>query len=137
MGQEAEATSKKRSSRRNPLKDFRIPSNLLTWSIVIFSLFVLSGGIYNILESPPPFIPYGNRYLTLHPYLSDQTVYESIFVFLSNAAVFLGLWISYRSTQVAYDRSKANRYLLFGIGLTLAGISGSYLIIEMKKAVLG
>jgi len=129
--------SKRRSSKGNPLKDFRIPSNLIVWSVVIFSLFILSGGIYNILESPPPFIPYGNKYLTLHPYLSDQTVYESIFVFLSNAAVFLGLYISYRSTQVAYDKSKANRYLLLGIGLTLAGISGSYLIIEMKKAILG
>lgn len=129
--------SKRRSSKGNPLKDFRIPSNLIVWGVVIFSLFILSGGIYNILESPPPFIPYGNKYLTLHPYLSDQTVYESIFVFLSNAAVFLGLYISYRSTQVAYDKSKANRYLLLGIGLTLAGISGSYLIIEMKKAILG
>jgi hypothetical protein len=137
MGQEAETISKRRSSRRSPLKDFRIPTNLLTWGVVIFCLFVLSGGIYNILESPPSFIPYGDRYLTLHPYLSMQTVYESIFVFVCNAAVFLGLWVSYRSTQVAYDRSKANRYLLIGIGLTLAGISGTYLIIEMKKAILG
>jgi len=49
----------------------------------------------------------------------------------------MGLWISYRSTQVAYDRSKANRYLLLGIGLTLAGISGSYLILGMKRTILG
>jgi len=104
--------------------------------VVVFCLFILSGGIYNILESPLAFIPYGERYLTLHPYLSDQTVYESIFVFLCNSAVFIGLWLSYRSTQVAYDRSKANRYLLLGIGLTLAGISGSYLIIQMKSTIL-
>jgi hypothetical protein len=137
VGQEAEAMSRKRSTRRSPLKGFRIPTNLVAWGAVLFSLFVLSGGIYNLLESPLPFIPYGNRYLTLHPYFSDQTVYESVFVFLSNIAVFMGLWLSYRSTQVAYDRTKANRYLLLGIGLTLAGISGNYLLIEMKKTILG
>ncbi len=136
MGLRESAISRKRSSR-SPLKGFKIPQNALAWGIVIFSLFVLSGGLYNILENPPIYIPYGSRYLTLHPYLSEQTVYESIFVFLSNAAVFVGLWLSYRSAQVAYDKSKANRWLVLGIGLTLAGISGSYLIIEMKKAILG
>jgi len=135
MGLRESTISRKRS--KSPLKGFKIPQNALAWGIVIFSLFVLSGGLYNILENPPIYIPYGSRYLTLHPYLSEQTVYESIFVFLSNAAVFIGLWLSYRSTQVAYDKSKANRWLVLGIGLTLAGISGSYLIIEMKKAILG
>lgn len=135
MGLREAAISRKRL--KSPLKGFKIPQNALAWGIVIFSLFVLSGGLYNILENPPIYIPYGSRYLTLHPYLSEQTVYESIFVFLSNAAVFVGLWMSYRSTQVAYDKSKANRWLVLGIGLTLAGISGSYLIIEMKKAILG
>jgi len=98
---------------------------------------VLSGGIYNVLESPPPFLPYGSRYLMVDPRFSEQTVYESIFIFLSNAVAFLGLWISYRSTQVAYDRSKANRYLVLGIILTLAGIMGSYLMIELKRTILG
>ena len=98
---------------------------------------MLSGGIYNVLESPPPFLPYGNKYLMFDPRFSDQTVYESVFIFLSNAAAFLGLWISYHSTQVTYDRSKANRYLVLGIVLTLAGIMGSYLIIELKRTILG
>jgi len=114
-----------------------MPSRLLACSVILFCLFVLSGGIYNILETPPPYLPYGDRYLTLDPRLSEQTVYESIFIFLSNAAAFLGLWISYRSTQVAYDRSRANRYLVLGIALTLAGIIGSYLIFDMKRTILG
>jgi hypothetical protein len=136
MGLREFAVSKKRSSRSSS-KGFKIPQNALVWGIVIFSLFVLSGGLYNILENPPIYIPYGSRYLTLHPYLSEQTVYESIFVFLSNGAVFMGLWLSYRSTQVAYDKSKANRWLILGVGLTLIGISANYLIIEMKKSILG
>ncbi len=128
--------SKYRRSRGVRLEGLRIPTNAVAWGAIIFSLFVLSGGIYNILESPPAYIPYGSRYLTLHPYMSEQTVYESIFVFMCNAAAFLGLWMSHRSTQVAYDRSKANRWLMLGVGLTIAGISGIYLIIEMKRAIL-
>jgi hypothetical protein len=110
---------------------------VLAWVAVLFCLFVISGGFYNILENPPPYIPYYDRVLTLHPYMSDQTVYESIFVFLTNAAMFFGLWLSYRSTQIAYDREKANRRLLLGIGFTMAGLFGNHLIYEMKKAVLG
>jgi Na+/melibiose symporter-like transporter len=97
---------------------------------------VLSGGIYNILESPPPLIPYGDRHLTLDPRPGEQTVYESIFVFLSNAATFSGLWISHRAAQMAHDESRANRYLVAGIALTLMGIIGIYLTFELKRTIL-
>ena len=116
---------------------FSVPTSWLAWGAVLFCIFIISGGFYNILEDPPAFIPYGNKYLTLHPYLSYQTVYESIFVFVTNVGMFFGLWLSYRSTQIAYDRSKANRWLILGIGFTLAGLFGNYLIYEMKKAILG
>ena len=133
-------SSRKRSAKKKRGRKatrFTIPSSAIAWASVLFCLFVISGGFYNILENPPPYIPYYDRVLTLHPYLSDQTVYESIFVFLTNAAMFIGLWISYRSTQIAYDREKANRRLLIGIGFAIVGLFGNYLIYEMKKTVLG
>ena len=104
---------------------------------MLFCLFVISGGFYNILENPPPYLPYYDRVLTLDPRLSEQTVYESIFVFLTNAAMFFGLWLCYRSTQIAYDREKANNRLLLGIGFTMVGLFGNHLIYEMKRTVLG
>jgi len=132
-------SSRRRSSKKKGrrVKRFTVPPSFLAWAIVLFCLFVISGGFYNILENPPPYIPYYDRILTLHPYISDQTVYESIFVFLTNAAMFTGLWLSYRSTQIAYDRDKANSRLLIGIGFAAAGLFGNYLIYEMKKTVLG
>lgn len=117
------------------LKNLRIPSRWVTWGTILLCIFILGGGFYNILENPYTVIPYQGGYLTLHPYLSEQTIYESVFVMLANASMFLGLWLSYKSTQVSYDRVKANRYLLFGIGFTLAGLAGNHLIIEMKKAI--
>ena len=137
MSWEAETLSKGRPSKRKPLKEHRLPPTLLAWSAVLFCLFILSGGIYNILESPPPLIPYGDRYLTLDPRPGEQTVYESVFVFLSNAATFSGLWVSHRAAQVAHDGSRANRYLIAGMALTLMGVAGSYLTFELKRAALG
>ncbi len=134
MSSRKRSAKKRRSGRASR---FTVPPSVLAWATVLFCLFVISGGFYNILENPLPYIPYNDRVLTLHPYLSDQTVYESIFVFLTNAAMFLGLWLSYRSTQIAYDHEKANSRLLLGIGFAMAGLFGNYLIYEMKKTVLG
>jgi hypothetical protein len=120
-----------------PKTSFKIPSSALAFGVVIFCIFILSGGVYNILDHPPSVIPYGNSYLTLNPYTSDQTVYESVFVFFTYSAAFLGLWLAYRSTQVMYDKSKANQYLLFGIAFSLLGVAGLYLILDMKSAILG
>ena len=134
MSSRKRSTKKRKKSKTTKLT---IPSGVLAWVTVLFCLFVMSGGFYNILEKPPPYWPYDGRVLTLDPRLSEQTVYESIFVFLSNSSMFFGLWLSYRSTQVAYDRDKANRRLVLGIVFAAAGLLGNYLIYEMKKTLIG
>jgi hypothetical protein len=132
--------SRRRRKRDRKLLDFknlRIPGRLVIWGCIFLCIFILGGGFYNILEEPLSVIPFQGGYLTLHPYYSDQTVYESVFVMLTNASMFFGLWLSYRSSQVRYDRVKANRYFILGIGLTIAGLAGNFLILEMKRAIFG
>jgi len=131
--------SRRRRSKSKPLsilKNLRVPGRFVTWGSIFLCIFILGGGFYNMLsEQVFTVIPYQGGYLTLHPYMSDQTIYESFFVMLSNASIFLGLWLSYKSTQVSYDRTKANRFILLGIGFTVAGLAGNHLILEMKKAI--
>ena len=124
-----------RDKRFQGFKNLRIPGRFVMWGSILLCIFILGGGFYNILENPYTVIPFQGGYLTLHPYFTEQTVYESFFVMLANVSMFLGLWLSYQSTQVSYDRIKANRYILIGIGFTLAGLTGNYLILEMKKAI--
>lgn len=50
--------------------------------------------------------------------------------------MFAGMLIAYRSTRVAYDRRRANFMLIVGIGLVLAGYSGNWIILFMKRALL-
>ena len=75
--------------------------------------------------------------MTIDPRSSEKTIYESVFVFLSYSAAFFGIWLSYRGIQVTYDKVKANRYLIFGIGLSVTGVLGLYLILNLKYAILG
>jgi uncharacterized integral membrane protein len=127
-----------RNSALDTLKNFRVPGRLITWGSIILCIFILGGGFYNLLSDQVyTVIPYQGGYLTLHPYLSEQTVYESVFVMLANASIFVGLWLSYKSTQVSYDRVKANRFIMLGIGFTVAGLAGNHLILEMKRAIFG
>ena len=126
----------KRLLSKDKTTKLRIPQRYATFGIIILSMYILGGGLYNILENPPAVIPYGNRYLTLHPYGTEQTVYESVFVMITNSAMFVGLWLCYRASQILYDRTKANRYMYFGVGLAALGFMLNYVIIQMKANIL-
>ena len=61
------------------------PSIFLVAIIVAgFSIFLLGGGIYDILEQPLLGIPIGRRILFFYPgSLSEQTILDSMFAMLS------------------------------------------------------
>jgi hypothetical protein len=109
----------------------------LVYGLVAFCIFVVAGGIYDILENPPTILPGpGGDWMTLHPYGSDQTLYESIFVMMTYTSMFSGLLLAYRSSKVAYDKRRANFMLIIGVGLVMAGFAGNWIIIFLKRALL-
>jgi hypothetical protein len=103
---------------------------------VIFCLFILGGGIYNILESPQTMVQVRNGFSSIHYLMSDQTVTEGYVIMLANTATFAGFYMTYRSTQVTYNRTSANRWLMIGIALIVLGVGGNYLIIQVKRSLL-
>ncbi|MFH1179718.1 MAG: hypothetical protein V1710_05110 [Candidatus Bathyarchaeota archaeon] len=113
-----------------------IPKKYISFTIVAFCIFILGGGIVNILDNPPSIIPLQNGYTSLHPYMNEQTSTEGYVVMLINAAMFIGFYMAHRSTQVAYNRTSANRWLMAGIALIILGFGGNYLIIQLKQSLL-
>ncbi len=113
-----------------------IPKQYISWAVVLFCLFILGGGIYNILEAPPSIIPLQNGYSSLHPYMNEQTSTEGYVMMLINGFIIAGFYLTYRSTQVAYNRASANRWLMAGIALIILGFGGNYLILQMKQGLL-
>jgi len=99
-------------------------------SIVAVSLFLLAGGIYDILVNPVvAVIGAGGRIISFYPYgISDQFVLESVIIMIFYAMGFSGFLIAYRSTKYAYSPRQAYRFLLVGIALLLI----AYLLIEDK-----
>lgn len=114
----------------------QIPKRYLQIGVVVFCVFIIGGGFYNLLENPPIAIPLQNGYSSLHPYMSDQTVTEGYVVMLTNLFMVIGFYLTYTSSQVAYDREKANRYLMLGIVLIFVGLSGNYVILNIKRNLL-
>lgn len=114
----------------------QIPKRYLQIGVVVFCVFIIGGGFYNLLENPPIAIPLENGYSSLHPYMSDQTVTEGYVIMLTNLFMVIGFWLTYTSSQVTYDKQKADRYLIMGIILIIVGLSGNYAILNIKRGLL-
>jgi len=103
------------------------PSIFIVAAIVTaFSLFLLAGGIYDILEQPLSAISIGGRVLFFYPYLQAQVVIESVGVMVAYAMGATGILLMYQSTKYAYKPRQAFMMLLSGVVLILI----AYIFIE-------
>ena len=125
-----------KTGRRKRKSRIEIPKRYLQAGVVVFCIFILGGGFYNILENPPSIIPLQNGYSSLHPYYTSQTATEGYVVMITNLFIFIGFWMIYKSTQVAYDRTGANRWLMAGIVAVFAGLASNYALIQIKQSLL-
>jgi hypothetical protein len=130
----------KRKRKRRPKNRLRgkvlIPKNYISLAVIFFCLFILGGGIYNILEEPASMLGLPSGPSSLHPYLNEQTSTEGWIVMLINGFIILGFYMTYRSTQIAYNRTSANRWLIGGIALIILGFGGNYLILQIKQSLV-
>jgi len=125
-----------KTGRRKRNSRIEIPKRYLQAGVVVFCIFILGGGFYNILENPPTIIPLQNGYSSLHPYYTSQTATEGYVVMITNLFIFIGFWMVYKSTRVAYDRTGANRWLMAGIVAVFAGLASNYALIQIKQSLL-
>ena len=108
-------------------------NNYIIIAIVLFVIFVIGGGVFDIVEKPPAIVSTQSGGSTsISPYSDYQTLNESFVSMVLFGISFLGLVLVYRSTRVLYDRSKANLQLVMGTGLALVGIAGFYILWYLK-----
>jgi hypothetical protein len=107
------------------------PSIFVVAAVVVgASLFLLGGGIYDILIQPlVAIVASGGRIITFYPYgLTEQFLLESIIVMVYYAIGVVGFIIAYRSTKYAYNPRIAYRFLLVGCALLLI----AYILVEQN-----
>jgi len=97
-------------------------------SAVVVSLFLLGGGIYDILTTDiaVAYFPPGGKIIVFYPSLAEQFLLESMLVMIFGAIGFAGFLIAHRSTKYAYSPRQAYRFLLVGCVLLIIG----YVLIE-------
>jgi predicted neutral ceramidase superfamily lipid hydrolase len=98
------------------------PSPLFIAFIAIaLSIFLLGGGVYDILEKPLALLPgLTGRYIFFVPYaLHEQTLNQSLIAILLYALGVLGFLLIYQSTKYAFKPRQASTFLLIGAVLTV------------------
>jgi hypothetical protein len=94
------------------------------------SLFLLGGGIYDILIQPiVAIVASGGRIISFYPYgITEQLLLESVIIMVFYAMGFAGFIIAYRSTKYASTPRQAYRFLLVGCVLLLI----AYVLVEQN-----
>ncbi|MFP3985019.1 MAG: hypothetical protein ACLFU9_03500 [Candidatus Bathyarchaeia archaeon] len=104
------------------LATFKPSTVLLAALAIAASIFLLGGGIYNVIEQPAVAFISGGRIIPYYPQaLNEQLLGESIASMILYSLGIVGLILIYRSTQYAYSPREAYTTLLMGVLLLLIG----------------
>ena len=99
-------------------------------AVVAASLFLLGGGVYDILIKPlVAIVVSGGTIVSFYPYgITEQFLLESITIMIFYALGVVGFLIAYRSTKYASSPRQAYRFLLIGCALLLV----AYILVEQN-----
>ena len=107
------------------------PSLLVVSMLVVAtSVFLLGGGIYDILIQPiVAYVTSAGQIIGFYPYgITEQLLLESVIIMVFYAMGFAGFLIAYRSTKYAYNPRQAYRFLLVGCVLLII----AYVLVEQR-----
>ena len=112
------------------------PSMLIiaTISVVAF-IFLLGGGVYDLLGEAIPYIVYQSKIYIFYPLVHEQAILESVFVILSYTLGVIGFLLAYQSTKYAYK--PRNAFILLLMGSILIVIAYLYLEYALLSKMAG
>ena len=112
------------------------PSSLLiTIAVMGTALFLLGGGLYDIINQPLPAVYYNSRFYFLYPSVSEQFLFDTVVSVTLYLVGFAGLLTLYQSSRHAYNPRQA--YMTLIIGATLLLIAYLFLEYFIHLKVIG
>lgn len=93
----------------------KISTFIISIVVIGFTIFMLGGGLYDLIQAPLPAASYQGRILIVYPGLSDQFVGDSVVAMTIYAVGVAGIMFMYQSTRYAYKPRQANMMLMIGI----------------------
>ena len=111
----------------------RPSTTVISFIILVASIFTLAGGLYDIATAPPAYAYINqkfyfvvNRYLTTSP-MGSQFSSETAITGILYGFGFIGLLTLYQSSKHAYNPRQANLMLIVGVALLFV----SYIFLEV------
>jgi hypothetical protein len=126
---------------KKPTIDFRIPDIELPYEaphkyllaiILLATVFILAGGIYNLTENPLPMGQTANQLVPIFRSSSEQFLVESLIAALFFGLGSGGLYMIRYSTRFAYDVRTSITLLVVGIILTIVAAGGIVSMYDFK-----
>lgn len=108
------------------------PTNLSLIILLIVVVFLISGGLFDVISGTPIMIQQGETAFFYMPYdMNSQTVLESM---LFAILLLIGISGGYLASRTLYSSTRKESSLLTVLSITLIVISvfGSYLLLELK-----
>ncbi len=110
-----------------------MPENYILIGLLILVFFLIGGGVYDLLERPPPMgIGQFQAPQPLYPELSRQFLLESLIATSFFAIGALGFVLLHWSMRYAYDTSYATSLMFLGFVMILIGFVGAQVMINAK-----
>lgn len=122
----------KDTARVHRSKQYETLANYSVVIVVLFTIFIIGGGVYDIIENPGAVVQTSTGVSSIHPYFGEQTINESLVSMFLYGCGFLGILLVYRSTKIMYDKQKANLQIMIGMGLAMVGVAGAYVLLSLK-----
>jgi hypothetical protein len=94
------------------------PTFIIQLFVITLSIFLLGGGIYNILKDPFIAIPLQGRWFFYYPYtIHEQSYIESLITMILLAIGATGFLLTYQSTRYLYKPRQGVALLTIGFAL--------------------
>jgi hypothetical protein len=112
------------------ISTIKLSTLIISLIALAFTIFLLGGGLYDVITAPLPAATYQGRILLVYPDLSQQFIADSIVAMTIYAVGVAGVLVMYQSTRYAYKPRQA--YLMLMIGIVLLFIA--YIFLEATIA---
>ncbi|HKZ88008.1 MAG TPA: hypothetical protein VJ066_02475 [Candidatus Bathyarchaeia archaeon] len=99
---------------------------IISIAVIGGAIFLLSGGLYDIIMQPLIAFYNGQRFYFLYPELSSQFIFDTVVAGILYIAGFVGLLSIYQSSRHAYNPRQAYMTMIVGVAL----LSIAYIFIE-------
>jgi hypothetical protein len=123
---------KKIKKLRFPSISFKPSKTLITFVLVVVAIFILGGGVYNIMEIPISVLPTPSNPVWYFQGMTAQTLNESLIFILFLIIGISGGYLAFRSTRRAYRPREARLFLAIGVAMMVVAFIGSEVILTWK-----